>query len=144
MCHSGLRVSELCDLSVDSVRFSDRIIVVKGKGGIDRVVPTTQECVDAIKEYLRTNKKSRKDLIFPVSRFAVTGMITRSCYRVGVRHTTAHSLRHTCATNLMDKNVPIDIIQSLLGHRSLAATEKYLGISHRKLEGIYRKCHPRK
>ncbi len=142
LCRSALRVSELCSLTINCVSFSNKMIKVHGKGVKDRVVPTTQDCIDAIQSYV-DESKSDDSLIFNIGRSAVTDMITRTAYRSGIKHITAHTLRHSCATDLMNKDVPIDMIQTLLGHNNLDTTQKYLKISLQRLKKVHSVHHPR-
>ncbi len=137
---SALRASELCNLSVDSVSFEARMIRVKGKGSVDRMVPTTREAIEAIKKYLNGRTTG---IMFPLQRTSVTNMITRTAHRAGIKHMTAHTLRHACATNLLNRNMPIDLIQSLLGHTNLSTTQRYLTVSHQRLKKVHSDCHPK-
>ena len=146
--HSGLRVSELCNLNLYDINFARREIKVRGKGNHDRVVPTTQKCTDTIKIYLDSDRQSDTDAIFVkvdgqrITRRAISDMLTSLSRRAGVRHTTAHMLRRTCATELMNNGMDLELVQTLLGHQNLVTTQAYLAISHDRLKNIHAKCHP--
>lgn len=146
--HSGLRVSELCSLSLPDVNFVNRLARVKGKGGTERVVPITHRCAEAMQEYLKQERKSTDSAMFVktngqrVTRRAVSHMITTLSHRANVAHTTPHTLRRSCATSLVDRGVDLDLVQSLLGHQSLETTQAYLATSNDKLVRVHKKYHP--
>lgn len=146
--YSGLRISELCNLSLLDVNFNRREIRVMGKGSIERVVPTTHECIDAIKSYVDTERKSNTNRMFvqsngsKITRRAISGMIASLSCRSGIRHTTAHTLRRSCATSLMNDGVDLELIQSLLGHQHISTTQSYLSVSPNRLVEIHKTCHP--
>jgi len=148
MYHSGLRVSELCGLSLPDVNLSNRVIRVRGKGGRERMVPTTPECADAIQAYIDQERRSETNALFVksngqrITRRAVSDMLVSFSRRAGVEHTTAHMLRRSCATSLMNRGVDLELIQVLLGHRHLSTTQTYLSISHDRLKQIHQSCHP--
>ena len=146
--HSGLRVSELCGLNIDDINLSRREIRVKGKGGRERTVPTTPKCVEAIRAYLDSERRSNTKAVFVksngqrITRRAVSDMLVSLARRAGVRHTTGHTLRRSFATTLMNNNMNIEMIQLLLGHRHISTTEAYLSITDNRLKAIHRKYHP--
>jgi len=146
--HSGLRASELCNLNLGDINITKRQIRVSGKGGCDRIVPTTQRCVEAIQSYLDFDRHSDTNAIFVksdgqrITRRAISDMLTSLSRRAGVKHTTAHMLRRSCATSLMNRGVDLELIQSLLGHQNLSTTQAYLVISFDRLVHIHRTCHP--
>ena len=146
--HSGLRVSELCDLNIDDIKFARREIKVRGKGGRDRMVPTTQKCIEAIQDYLDNNRQSTIGVIFVktdghrITRRTVSNMLTSLSRRAGVKHTTSHALRRTCATRLMENGMDLVLIQKLLGHQNLSTTQDYLAIDDDRLAHIHSHYHP--
>lgn len=146
--HSGLRVSELCGLNLLDINFDRKEMKVRGKGGRDRVVPTTQKCIQAIKEYLHSDRESITDAVFVKSngqrltRRAVSDMLMSLSRRAGVEHTTSHMLRRSCATSLMNRGMDLDLVRSLLGHKHLSTTQTYLAISYDRLAEIHKSCHP--
>lgn len=148
MYHSGLRVSELCGLNIEDVVLSRREIRVSGKGGRDRVVPTTQRCLYSIGEYMNYERRSDTDALFVkadgqrVTRRAVSDMLMSLSRRAGVEHTTSHTLRRSCATSLMNSGVDLELVKMMLGHQHLSTTQTYLAISHDRLSEVHRNCHP--
>jgi len=146
---SGLRVSELCALDIDDVDFVRRTILVHGKGKKDRVVPTTHECIAAIKTYLNEERNDNSNALFVntknhqrITRRAVSDMLLLLSRQAGVKHTTAHTLRGSCATGLLNSGVELDLVQALLGHTRLETTQTYLAVSTEKLIAVHRKYHP--
>jgi integrase/recombinase XerD len=146
--HSGLRVSELCNLHLDDINFTRIGIWVRGKGGRDRFVPTTKECIKAIQTYVNLDRQSDTDIVFVksdgqrITRRAVTDMLTSLSCRAGIKHTNSHMLRRSCATLLMKRGVDLELVQLLLGHQNLSTTQAYLTVDHDWLMKIHRKCHP--
>ena len=146
--HSGLRASELCGLNLEDINFSRREIRVRGKGNRDRVVPTTSRCMESVKSYIHTDRTSSVKAVFVnsngqrITRRAISDMLTRLSRSAGVKHTTAHTLRRSCATALMDRGIDLDLIQALLGHQNLSTTQSYLVTSLEKLKAVHEQCHP--
>jgi len=150
---SGMRVSEFCGLNLGDCHLDQRWARVKGKGARERIVPLSAECVEAIVAYLAERghgNGGRTDALFiqgdtneRLTRRAVSNMITALSCRAGVRHTTSHTLRRTCATSLLRRGVDLGQVQRLLGHSSLSSTQVYLNTSPERLVEMCRRCHPR-
>lgn len=145
---SGLRVSELCNLDLKDINIIRRDIRVMGKGRVERIVPTTAGCMKAICDYIDIDRVSNTDAIFVksdgsrITRRSVGDMLKTASNAAGIKHTTPHLLRRSCATDLMDRGVDLELIQSLLGHRNLSTTQSYLSVSQDRLERIHKSCHP--
>lgn len=152
---SGLRVSELCGLNMDDISLVKREIRVRGKGSCDRVVPTTQKCVEAIRAYLdldrlgSLNSRSDVNAVFlkfrngqRITRRAVTDMLISLSRRAGIKRTSAHMLRRSCATLLMRRGMDLELVQALLGHQNLSTTQTYLTVNHDWLMKIHKRYHP--
>lgn len=141
---SGLRVSELCGLNVSDVDTKKRSILVRGKGGRDRVVPTTHRCAKAINDYVSNNRSTATDALFVktngnrITRNDVYCVLTSG----GANAITPHSLRRGCATTLIERGVDIELIQKLLGHQHVSATEAYLCVDGNRLAEVHKRCHP--
>ena len=146
--YSGLRVSELCGLDLDTINLLRREVRVMGKGGRERIIPITIECATAVREYIELDRTSDANAVFVksggqrITRRAVSDMLASISNKAGVRHTTSHTLRRSCATSLMNRKVDLELVQSLLGHRSLATTQSYLSVSNKKLVELHKTCHP--
>lgn len=145
---SGLRVSELVSLNLDDMKISRREILVKGKGCRDRMVPTTKKCIDAIQEYLDLDRFSDTNAVFVksngerITRRSVSDMLASVSRKAGVKHTTAHTLRSSCATSLMHNGMDLELIQRFLGHQNLSTTESYLSIDDSRLRDVHARFHP--
>ncbi|AGP41013.1 tyrosine recombinase XerC [Sorangium cellulosum] len=157
---AGLRVSELCGLDLAHVdrRPADRASVrVLGKGDKERIVPLGSHAVAAIERYL----ERRDELTDPTTgaRDPRALFLSRRGARIGVRRVQAlvqrygalgagrsdlhpHALRHTCATHLLDGGADLRAIQKLLGHASLATTQRYTHVSIDHLLKVYDAAHP--
>ena len=151
---TGLRRSELISLDVSSVDFSRRVLKTLGKGDKMREIPLTSSLCEEISLYL-----SAADWMLGKGRPGDALLLTPSgkriypvfCDRVvkqelgdGVTgQKSPHILRHTLATELLDKGTDLYSIKELLGHSSLAATQVYTHNSVEKLRKEYNKAHPR-
>ena len=148
MYHSGLRVSELCSLNLVDINFSNRIIKVVGKGGRERMVPTTHECINSIQEYIDLYRQSDTNAVFVqnngmrITRRAISDMLLSLSFRSGVKRTTAHMLRRSFATSLMNKGVDLEFVKTLLGHERLSTTQAYLAIGRDRPADVHRRCPP--
>jgi integrase/recombinase XerC len=155
---SGLRVSELCGLSLDSIDLEGRVVRVLGKGNKERLCPLSQPAVEALARWLArrgellVKPKKRQD---PSALFLnVRGgrLTSRSVERNLERYVRAlainrrlspHALRHSFATHLLAGGADIRSIQELLGHASLSTTQRYTAVSFEQLQKVYDAAHPR-
>ncbi|MDE0169667.1 MAG: tyrosine recombinase [bacterium] len=144
---TGLRVSELAALRVDTVLGKDRL-VVKGKGGRDRVIPLGFHARDAIERYVREGRPALvRGRTTPALWIGVRGaeMSPRTLRRL-VRTragTFPHALRHTFATHLLEGGADLSTVQQLLGHVELATTQIYTSLTRRHMRDTYERSHPR-
>ena len=147
----GLRISEAFNLNKNDLLNSDRIII-KGKGGKFRSIPLLK----IVKKYLflyldiMPHKISFADKIFRGKNGGEYNMAIFQRLVIKLRkylnfseEMTTHSLRHSFATDLLNSGCDIRLIQELLGHNSIATTEKYLKINKKKLFKDYNKLHNR-
>lgn len=151
---TGLRRSELISLNISSVDFSRKVLYVKGKGNKMREIPLTASLCEEISLYLsaaeymlgegtgatpllRTPSGSR---LYPV--FCDRAVKEELGGEVKGQK-SPHILRHTLATELLDKGAKLNSIKELLGHSSLAATQVYTHNSMERLRKEYDKAHPR-
>jgi integrase/recombinase XerD len=152
---TGIRVSELCNLTlhdIDTVKGELR--VNQGKNAKDRIVPLGEVACDYIGLYLRNVRKqlapSGQTTLFvtksgkPFEFTTLSHLITRLGEKAGLsKRIASHSLRHTCATHLLQGKADIRYIQEILGHASLATTQVYTKVEIADLKKIHRHCHPR-
>ena len=152
---TGIRVSELVGIDLEDVKFTERLIRIKGKGKKERLVPFGKMAEESLRSYLRArplinkgqveetplflNYRGRKLSPRSVER-TVDKYIRRSAVR---RKISPHSLRHSFASHLLSRGADLRVIQELLGHESLATTQKYTHLDLKHLLEVYRKSHPR-
>jgi integrase/recombinase XerD len=146
---SGLRASELCDLNIEDFK-GDTIVVRCGKRSKTRSVPVTEQAVNAISAYIEKYRGKKHGPLFQTStgkrlrREALSRSIGSYARKAGVDNVTAHTLRHACATHLLDQGADLRLIQEVLGHSSIAATQRYTHLSSRKMQEMFQAFHPRK
>ncbi|MFQ5510344.1 MAG: site-specific tyrosine recombinase XerD [Candidatus Krumholzibacteriia bacterium] len=152
---SGLRVSELCDLTFEQVQEKERILMVRGKGGRQRIVPFGEPAATALHRYLTSSRpflargrqsaavflNCRGDKISRVGFFKRLGQHARSA---GIqRRVSPHVLRHTFATHLLEGGADLRYVQELLGHSDISTTQIYTTVDTRHLIEVHRAFHPR-
>lgn len=142
---SGLRVSELCNLNIRDITTNLLEARVAGKGECDRIVPITRFTASALKDYLSTRKDGAVFVQQNGSRMTrrgVSDMLLSLSRRAGIKTVTAHTLRRSFASQLMDNGADLEIVQRLLGHKYLTTTAEYLPISRQRLFDTHKKYHP--
>jgi len=152
---TGIRVSELVGICLEDVKFTSRLIRIKGKGKKERLVPFGRIAEKSLRSYLRVRPLINKGQVEEISMFlnyrgqklstrsverTVDKYIQRSAMR---RKISPHSLRHSFASHLLSRGADLRVIQELLGHESLATTQKYTHLDLKHLLDVYRKSHPR-
>lgn len=148
---SGLRVSEVCGLSLYSI--DDNYVRVIGKGRKERVVPISKRAVKAVDHYLthyRSQFDSEKEThLFltknglPIDRVLVWRFIKAYAKKAGIRKSISpHTLRHSFATHLLDHGADLRIIQEMLGHSSISSTDRYTHISRTHLKESFERFSP--
>lgn len=151
---SGVRVSELVGMNLDDMNFEDRLIRVRGKGKKERLLPFGRKAAESLTPYIQARSLINKGNIDKQALFLNyrgERLTSRSVERTVDKylHLTAsrrkispHSLRHSFASHLLSRGADLRIIQELLGHESLATTQKYTHIDLKQLLEVYRKSHP--
>jgi len=151
---SGLRVGEVAGLTSDRVALDRGRVLVRGKGDKEREVPMSDHSVDAIAAYLSAGRPTMggdypSTLFFNRKGKPFTGRDIRAMveqYAVRVlpgRRITPHSLRHSFATHLLEGGADIRAVQELLGHASVATTQRYTHVSRKRLFEAFEQAHPR-
>lgn len=149
---SGLRVSEVCGLNLQDV--DDRVIRILGKGGKERIVPIASSAVSAIDYYLVTfRQQSQDEKCVPlfvskkgkrIDRVTVWKRIKFYAKVAGIsKEISPHTLRHSFATHLLENGADLRVIQDMLGHSSIATTDRYTHMSQRHLVEAFKAFHPR-
>ena len=154
MYGSGLRVSEVEGLAVASVDLDRQRVLVFGKGSKERELPISDPAAGSIRDWLSEGRPSLADLgteaLFVNRRGGPLGVrdIRRLVGRYGGRtlsgrRVTPHTLRHSFATHLLEGGADIRAVQELLGHASVATTQRYTHVTRSRLFDADRQSHPR-
>lgn len=152
---SGVRVSELVNIKLRDIDFSNKNILILGKGSKERLVSFGDYALEYINLYLKEGRKLLLDGV--KSDYLIVGkkseklttrrveqiiddIIKKTSIKLNI---TPHMFRHTFATHLLDNGCDLLVVQELLGHASLSSTEIYTHVSNEHLREVYLKCHPR-
>jgi integrase/recombinase XerD len=152
---TGLRVSELIQLPVSVARRDERMLVVRGKGGKERLVPLNAAARSAMHEYLgalaAAGREGQSKWLFP--SFGETGHLTRQHAARDIKSLAAtaglppervspHVLRHAFASHLLQNGADLRIVQTLLGHADISTTQIYTHVLEERLKSMVRDLHP--
>jgi integrase/recombinase XerC len=152
---SGLRVGELAGLTLERVDLDRGRVLVLGKGSKERELPMSDPAVEAVAAYLAGGRTAMapdvpgQALFFnrrkkPFRERDIRTMVEQYVGRVlPGRRVTPHTLRHSFATHLLEGGADIRAVQELLGHASVATTQRYTHVSRRRLFEAYEQAHPR-
>lgn len=152
---TGIRVSELVGMDLEDVHFGERLVRIRGKRKKERVVPFGRTAEERLQSYLRARTvlsggKPGQRAVFlnrrggRLTARSVERIVDKSISRAAVRRKISpHSLRHSFASHLLSRGADLRTIQELLGHASLATTQKYTHLDLGHLLETYRKSHPR-
>jgi integrase/recombinase XerD len=150
---TGMRRAEVCHLELPDYNAERGTIHIRrGKGKKDRMVPVGAQAIAWIEKYLtharpRLCLDTRTQALFltgyggPFHPDVVSRYVSKWMREVGVPG-SCHTLRHTCATHMLDGGADIRFIQQLLGHEDLSTTAIYTEVSIRQLQDVHRRCHP--
>ncbi|BEV45918.1 site-specific tyrosine recombinase XerD [Afipia carboxidovorans] len=157
---TGLRVSELVALPLSAAKRDARMIVVRGKGDKERLVPLNQSSREAMTAYLaateaaktdKTKSEPRSKWLFPSS--GESGHLTRQHFArdlkelamaaaISPRLISPHVLRHAFASHLLHNGADLRIVQTLLGHTDISTTQIYTHVVEERLKSLVRDLHP--
>lgn len=148
----GLRISECCSLKVIDVHLDEKFILVKGKGGKERIIPFGDRAYDLLVEYLNivrpflVKEKIVQEVFVnyrgePISRKGVWKKFKEIQKLIGI-DVKVHTLRHSFATHLLQGGVDLRSVQELLGHSSLSTTQIYTHVTDRDLEDSHKNFFP--
>ncbi len=155
---AGLRVSELVSLPLAAIRRGERMVLVRGKGGKERMAPLTQRAVDAARAYLAQRKTflpnknaAASPWLFPsrgksghisAARFAQLLKDLAVVAGIEPSRVSPHVLRHAFATHLLEGGVDLRSLQQMLGHADITTTEIYTHIAQDRLKDLVFSKHP--
>lgn len=151
---TGLRVTELVQMTLSQLSLRQGIVRVVGKGNKERLVPMGEVAIDAISDYMRMARpalvKGTSDVLFPSSR---GNMMTRQTFWHRIKyyaqvagitkHLSPHTLRHAFATHLLNHGADLRVVQMLLGHSDLSTTQIYTHVAKERLQQMHSQHHPR-
>ena len=158
---SGMRITELMSLPVDAARGSPKMILIKGKGNKERLVPLSPSAVHALDQWLKFRDEkedillktglNRSNFLFPSN--SKNGYLTRNWFfnkikswarKAGVKseNVSPHTIRHAFATHLLSNGADLRVIQTLLGHSDITTTEIYTHMVNDKLKSTLEEYHP--
>ena len=158
---SGLRVSEVCSIDIDSINDRNNTVIVMGKGSKQRQVPVSEPSVLAVKHWLKfrnavvSNAVVSNEVVSNETRDSTALFLNARGHRLAPRDvrriidqraltpTHPHALRHTYATHLLDNGADLRAVQELLGHSDVATTQRYTQVSKERLKSAYGASHPR-
>ncbi|MBF0593516.1 MAG: site-specific tyrosine recombinase XerD [Candidatus Omnitrophica bacterium] len=152
---SGLRVSELVGLKVESVNLSMGFVRCIGKGSKERLIPVGGKAKEAVEKYcssgrLKTLKGRSSEGLFLsrlgklMSRQSAWKVIKFYARKAGIKKTIKpHTLRHTFATHLLEHGADLRSVQEMLGHADISTTQIYTHIDRERLRTVHKEFHPR-
>jgi integrase/recombinase XerD len=153
---TGLRVSELVGLQLNDLDLEARVLVARGKGNKERLVPVGAPAAEAVKAYLSGGTRDRllkgrrtKDLFVTgrghrLTRQGFAKLLDRCARKIGIRRRISpHKLRHSFATHLLAGGADLRAVQAMLGHADVATTQIYTHVETSQARRLYQKFHPR-
>lgn len=149
---AGLRVSELVNLKLEDLKLDLGYVLVRGKGDKERIVPVGRAAQNAIRTYLNQARpallQGKVSAILFVRRRG--GQLTRQrvwqmvkAASAATRHASPHTLRHSCATHMVENGADLRTVQTILGHADITTSQIYTHVALDRLKTVYREYHPR-
>jgi integrase/recombinase XerD len=152
----GLRVSELINLKISSLYFSEEVIRVIGKGSKERLVPIGKSAVEWTEKYLKTSRPllvkgiKSENYVFlnsrgtKLSRMGIWKIINRYAEEAGIKKEVhPHTFRHSFATHLLEGGADLRAVQEMLGHADISTTQIYTHVDREYIKQEHREHHPR-
>ncbi|HYW03763.1 MAG TPA: site-specific tyrosine recombinase XerD [Gammaproteobacteria bacterium] len=152
---TGLRVSELVQLTMGQLNPRQGVLLIRGKGDRQRLVPVGEEALEWLRRYARSARREilrgrTTDGLFPtrrsdfMTRQAFWHIIKRYARRAGIRKDLSpHTLRHAFATHMLNHGADLRVVQMLLGHSDLSTTQIYTHVARERLKELHASHHPR-
>jgi integrase/recombinase XerD len=152
---TGLRVSELVALELNDVDLEARVLVARGKGSKERLVPVGAPAAEAVGAYLATareallrGRRSRDLFVTPrggrMTRQGFAKLLDRYARKAGIRRRISpHKLRHSFATHLLEGGADLRAVQAMLGHADVTTTQIYTHVDRTHVRRLYDRFHPR-
>lgn len=146
---TGIRVSELCELTVASIDYEQMMVEIVGKGQKKRIVPVNKICINSVIDYVNLERNlliqnpEEQRLLLNKNGTPLTDRGVRKILNNLVKKTsillnvTPHTLRHTYATHLLEAGMDLREVQELLGHEHLSTTQVYTHVTKESLRNVY-------
>ena len=149
---AGLRVSELINLKLEDLKLELGHALVRGKGDKERIVPLGRAAQEAIRAYLNNGRQlllngRMSPILFvrrgggPLTRQRVWQMVRSAS--ASTRRASPHTLRHSCATHMVENGADLRTVQTILGHADISTSQVYTHVALDRLRNVYRAYHPR-
>lgn len=146
----GLRVSELANLKLGEIDLESGVVTTTGKGSKTRKIPIGGSAIEWLRRYFAVRKpKERVEKLFlgergrPLDRHAIHRIIKDHAEKCGFEGVSAHTLRHSFATHLVQNDADIRSVQQMLGHADISTTQIYTHVTSKQLKKNYERFHPR-
>ena len=152
---TGLRVSELAGLTMNSINWQAGFLVVMGKGSKERVVPVGKKAYDCVRRYIEEARpvfmKSKTTAVLFLNRFGraftrqgLWKIIGGYAQKAGLqKNVHPHTFRHSFASHLLEGGADLRAVQVMLGHADISTTQIYTHVTKERLRQVHRKFHPR-
>ena len=151
---TGLRVSELVALGVNQVDLESRVVLARGKGSRERLVPVGAPAAEALRAWLAgprermlKGRRSRDLFVTPrggrMTRQGFWKLLARYARGAGIRRVSPHGLRHSFATHLLAGGADLRAVQAMLGHADVSTTQIYTHVDRSQARRLYERHHPR-
>jgi len=152
----GIRNSELIGINLDDVRWSNELVLVRGKGKKERYVPFGDSAAEAVRAYLPVRKKTLEETKHVVEKALLINLrgsrlTTRSVGRIVKRIAVSrglspdvhpHTLRHAFGAHMLEEGADLRAIQEMLGHERLSTTQRYTQLTVKHVMDVYDRTHP--
>ena len=152
----GLRVTELINVKIDQIDVLQGVLLVRGKGNKERIVPVGEQALDWLQRYIQLGRPKLlkgnliNDCLFvtnrgkSMSRQTFWYMVKRYARQAGIEKALSpHTLRHAFATHLINHGADLRVVQLLLGHSDLSTTQIYTHVARTRLKDLHKEHHPR-
>lgn len=149
---AGVRVSELVNIKLEDLKLDLGHVLVRGKGDKERLVPLGRAAQQALRHYMAEGRpallrKKVSPMLFvrrgggKLSRQRLWLLLKSAS--ASVRHASPHTLRHSCATHMVENGADLRTVQTILGHADISTTQIYTHVALDRLKNVYRAYHPR-
>ncbi len=156
MYSTGLRVSEISNLLINNINFTEKSIKIKGKGNKERIMPVGDIAISLVNSYLieirpilKKKNKLNNNLFLNwkggrLSRISIWKITKNHALKAGInKNISPHTLRHSFATHLLNNGADLRSVQELLGHSDISTTQIYTHLNYKKLKNSHAQFHPR-